>query len=144
MAQYPTDGGEAEKLIRQADKAMYFSKGHGRNRVTLANKVKYLRLRNAIVLIIMSAFVVVLLVFVYNIESVSPNIKSVLEKIKNLQVVIKPKDLTVITMKAGNKVEGYIVAEEKDYITFRVYLKKGEALMNIDRKRIRKIEKPGS
>ena len=47
---YPYDGETPEGLIQKADEAMYYSKRHGRNLVTLAGKIKYLKWRNFIVM----------------------------------------------------------------------------------------------
>lgn len=51
IAAFPSDAESAKELVGKADKAMYYSKRHGRNLITMASKLTYLRLREVLIFI---------------------------------------------------------------------------------------------
>lgn len=139
IAGFPHDGGRPEELIHNADKAMYFSKRHGHNLATLADKIRYLRLRNFFVIvgsfcILFWFFFVMYKVFLKNI--IDPKIR----QIRSIKIVTEPKDLDSIILKTGIIFKGHIVEETEDKVILKLYLEKGEGLSAFDKSDIAKIK----
>ncbi|MFH1622379.1 MAG: GGDEF domain-containing protein [Candidatus Omnitrophota bacterium] len=86
IANYPTDEVTADGLIKKADKAMYFSKTHGRNFVTLASRIRYLRFRNSLILMLVPLISFMLVFSLYQTEFMA-KIGSKIENSKYLNVI---------------------------------------------------------
>lgn len=165
IANYPVDGLTADELVQKADKAMYFSKTHGRNCVTLASRIRYLSFRNSLILIFVT-FVVFTLAFLSCQTAFMRKILSKIEKIKYLKIIPEPivkkvriiteqkvkdvkiipelEDLTVIVLKDGRRFEGRIVKETEDEIELSLNLFDGKVIMKLDKSKIAQIEHSSS
>lgn len=139
IASFPKDGSDMEDLIKKADKAMYFSKRHGRNRVTLFNRISYLKIRNLGIMIAVICFSSLLGFMLYKI-TLKKIISYTLKEVKNVRIVTKPKDLDVVILKSGTIYEGYILEETAERIVLSLYLKKGEGTMVFNSSEISKIK----
>lgn len=125
IAGFPADGEKPEALIHKADEAMYFSKCHGRNLVTLAGKIKYLRLRN-VLLIVGSACLIFLIAFFSYKLMFKDVVRSAFRKFRSTRIITKPKELDMVILKNGDVYEGRILEETGDRVILSLYLTEGE------------------
>lgn len=132
---FPLDGKTIEELIKRADEAMYLSKLYGRNRVTLASRIKQLKLLRAL-MVIVSIIVIICSVFIAYISIIRPTVA----QMKGFEIIRKPEKLDKIILKSGMVFEGHILAETEDKVTLKLYLDKGEGLMTLDKPEIAQIE----
>ena len=156
IASYPVDGLVFEELIQKADKAMYFSKNHGHNLITLASRIRYLRFRNNFILMFVVC-AVIWLVF-QTTSKMESKIKEIMYKIiikkprvedkriipeprvEDKSIIPEPRDLTVIVLKDGKRLEGRIIKETEDRIEFSLNLPEGKIVTNLDKSQIARIE----
>lgn len=139
IANFPYDGNTTEALISKADKAMYFSKRHGRNRITIYKSIGCLRVYNFLSKV-GSICIALAIVFVFYQTILKNFAQPILNKIKNVKVVTKPRDLDIIISKDGSIYEGYILEDAKDKILLRLYLEKGEGTIVLQKSDISKIQ----
>ena len=140
VAGFPDDGRTAEDLIRRADEAMYFSKRSGRNRIALARNIKYLRLRNALVIIPLIFFIAW---FSLKNQAVFKEIRQVVIKyVKDFRIVTKPpkQEIDRVILKNGRTIEGHIVKETEKEVIINLYLEKGEGTTKFYKSEILNIE----
>lgn len=138
IASFPYDGDRPEKLIYNADKAMYFSKRHGHNFITLAGKIGYLRLRNFFLMLGSTCILLWFLFVIYDVflkNIIEPKIR----QIKYIGIVTEPRDVDSIILKTGIIFKGHIVEETEDKVILKLYLDEGEGLCVFDRSEIMKI-----
>jgi len=160
IASYLVDGPVFEELIQKADKAMYFSKNHGRNLITLASRIGYLRFRDIFVLMFVACAVIWYMFFLHQ---TTLKMKSEIEKIlderiikkptvegeriikkptvEGERVITEPRDLTVIVLNDGKRLEGRIIKETEDRIEFSLNLPEGKIVTNLDKSKIARIER---
>jgi len=138
IAEFPGDAGDPEGLIRKADRAMYFSKRHGRNRSTLSRQIPYLKMRNLFYRAAGIGIGAWSLMLLYH-NLFDSFIKPMEVKIKTLKIVTKPQDLDMIILKNGTVFEGRILNETKDQVVMRLYLEKGEGSAVFKKSDIAKI-----
>lgn len=142
IASYPHDGQTKKELVRRADEAMYYSKRAGTNQVTLAGRLKHLRLRQwfiglgIISGILLAGFIIYKLTF-------KTIISPVMREVKNIKIVTKPSDLDSIILKDGSLYEGRIIKEDKDSLTLSLYLRKGEGVLSFNKSEILEIKHKG-
>ncbi len=134
IAGFPFDGKTIEGLIKKADEAMYLSKRYGRNRVTLAGRIKYLKLLRIFILI-GSIGIIFCSLFIAYIRIIQPTVS----QIKGIKVFTKPKKLDTIILKNGMVFEGRILAETNDKVTLNLSLEKGEGLVTFNKPEIGQI-----
>lgn len=134
IVSFPFDGKTIEELIKKADEAMYLSKRYGRNRVTLASRIKYLKLVRIFILI-GSIGIIFCSMFIAYIRIIQPTVN----QIKNIEIVTKSKKLDAIILKSGMVFEGRILTETEDKVTLNLYLDKGEGLMTFNKPEIAQI-----
>lgn len=142
IAVFPSNGKTIEDLIKSADKAMYFSKRHGRNSATLASSIKYLRIYWAFFFVLACVAILATGLILYR----TGVIKQIIQPAINRILGIKTKD--VLILKNGAIFEGYIVTEAKDKVVLNLSPKKGvlghfsgeESLVVFNRQEIAKIK----
>jgi len=139
IASFPQDAQTRETLLQKADEAMYFSKRHGSNFVTVAGKLHYLNIRNSF-LIIASILAVFWLLFVAYKFVFREAIHQKLREFKTVRFVTKPENLDVIILKDGSIFEGRVLEETERNIIFSLYLKKGEGFSTFDKSDIAKVK----
>jgi diguanylate cyclase (GGDEF)-like protein len=127
IAAFPHDGKTAEELIKRADEAMYFSKRHGRNLITSASRIKYLKLRSFF-LLICSIMVIFWALFVFYQLTFKKVIQPTIFQFKNLKFTATPESLLdTIILKNGSVVKGRISEETEDRVIITLYFNNGEA-----------------
>lgn len=136
---FPIDEQKAEELIQKADKAMYFSKHHGRSLITLANRMNFLKVRSFIA-IVCSISMIVLSVFIAYRLSFKKLIQPALIHFRDLKVTTKPQDLDLIITKGGVIFEGRIVSETQDKVILNLYMEKGQGTTVFEKKEIIEIK----
>jgi diguanylate cyclase (GGDEF)-like protein len=139
IAGFPLDAKTVEELIEKADKAMYFSKRHGRNKTTLASMIRYLELRGVFVLIGTIGVILSAMLIFYQ-SAFKKIIQPVISKIKNVRIVPKAQDLDTVILKNGIVFEGRIVTETEDKVILNLYLEKGEGLTTFNKSEIAQIK----
>lgn len=139
ISSFPPEGKTPEELIKKADQAMYFSKRRGRSLVTLAGRIKFLKLRRFFIQII-SAGLILCAAFILYQGLLKKFVQPAVSKIKGMRITTKPKDLDKIILKNGTIFEGYIVAENNNEIILNLYLDKEEGTMSFNKNEIAQIE----
>ncbi len=138
IAEFPGDGKTIDELLAKADEAMYFSKRHGRNLIILANRIKHLESRRFFSLI-SSIFIIVWSLFIFYRLTLKTFILPAANKLKNVRIEIKPKNLVFIILKNGTLVEGYILEKTKDKVIVSLQLPKGRGTIVLKRTEIASI-----
>ena len=149
VAGFPADGKTTEELIKKADQALYYSKRHGRSRITLAGKIKYLRLKNffllavsfliiawSILTVYQSAFKGNTPSFIINNLQLQNFFQSIINRSESISAVVNPD---VIVLKNGQILRGRILSETQDKVRLRLYIGKGIGEANLDKASIEKI-----
>ena len=137
---FPDDGRTAEDLVGKADKAMYFSKRSGRNKITLARNLKYLKLRNTLVIACVIFFIAS---FSLKYQAVFKEVSQIILKhVKGMRIVTKPpsRELDRVVLKNGRTIEGRIVKETRQDVVITLYLEKGEGTTRFYKSEVVKIE----
>jgi len=139
IAGFPKDGRSMDELIKKADKAMYASKKLGRNVITLAQSLAYLRLRG-IFTIVLSIIIIPLILFIfYQMEFFKENVRPAIDQVKNLKIMTEP-DIDIITLKNGKVFKGHIAKEDEDEIMLKLDLEKGEGVLIFSKSKIAHIK----
>jgi len=145
IAGYPQDGSEMWELFDRADAALYVSKHHGRNYITRAGKIGFVKFTTKFSQV-MGATVFVLLVlasFHYLIRPNAGQIDRIMGwKIPKGKVKTTPasKNLDALIMKDGNVLEGRILEETDEKVVFSLHLDEGLGSFTVDKKDIKSIQ----
>ena len=139
VACFPSDGETIKTMFKKADDAMYFSKRHGRGFVTIAGRIKYIVVRNAIVTIV-SVCVIFGVLFVLYPYVLKKPIRRILHSVTNIKIGVKPKFLDIITLKDGAVFKGEIAEETDEGVILSIDSERGSALMNFKRSEIKSIK----
>ncbi|MDD5292530.1 MAG: GGDEF domain-containing protein [Candidatus Omnitrophica bacterium] len=139
IAAFPQDHNTIEGLIKKADKAMYFSKGRGRNYITVVGNIKYIILRNILISIVFAG-IIFASIFLFRSRIFGEFVPSVMEQVKKIRVTTKPKNLDVVVLKNGVVLQGYILDDLTDRIVINLELDKGSGTVVFYKKDIEKIE----
>lgn len=150
IATFPNDADTTEKLIENADKAMYFSKKSGFSKITQYSDISMLRSKRLWVLF---STLIITALFSLTTLRINISVKKVLEnlvfidkifktdKIKKLRKsadLVSP-DMKTVYFKSGGTVRGIII-KDGDPIEFKVIFEQGEATMLIRKAEVLKIE----
>ena len=150
IASYPADGREMEGIINKADKAMYFSKTHGRGKVTLYGQILWKTIEKA-------AFLVAILLLIagaifYFQKSSYKNY--VVEKIRKAAGKVSAKlippsqvppaktyaeEYDLVYLKSGRILNGTIVRDDKNEIELNLDLETGRGVITVKRSDIERI-----
>jgi len=143
IACFPSDGKTQEGLLKKADDAMYFSKNYGRNLVTLAGRIKYLKIRNVFI-ILGSIFIVALSLFISYQFIFKDALKYTFRKIESMKIITKkPVDLDTVVLKSGEIFEGKVLEETNDRVVFNLYLQRGEGTVVFKKEELSSIKYGG-
>lgn len=133
----PLDATRATDLLKKADEAMYYSKKHGRNNITIASRIKFIERRKKIISII--TVLMILLSFVYLFRQVfRPLFLS--GKIKKILSMPASVDYDTVIFKNGLILKGNILDQSGDKVTIDLGLKKGLGVVIFDKKEIELIK----
>lgn len=146
IAEYPDDGNDSRKLFSKADKAMYFSKLHGGNKVTEFKKMRLEAAKNiAFILTALFFILIILYAVMYLVRIRAPR---VLENIGRVKISVSPSDYhargkDVIYLNSGGVFKGDIVREDADEVEMRMGLSTGEGTIVARKSDIKNIERGG-
>lgn len=159
IATYPYDG-KVEDLVNKADKALYFSKKHGKAKVTQHSKIKteeskyFIKslLKLAFIVAIIAGFIVAInksfqkgiakgisIVFgrKHKIPTLPLGVKEIdIEKAKVQR--IKPENMVTVYLKTGTQLRGVIV-REGDPLELKMVFDKGEGTIALSKSEISTI-----
>ena len=123
----------------KADEAMYYSKRHGSNNTVLASKIKFLKIRR--VFFVISAIILITLasIILYNFAS-NKGIQISINKIKNIKIITRPKNLDKVILKTGGAFEGRIISETDDKLVLNLYFGKEEGTITLNKSEISQIK----
>lgn len=138
ISSFPEHGQTKDELVTRADEAMFFSKRHGRNLVTLAGRLRYFKLRNTGIIITASCILFGLLVIVYNTAFIESTLKKM--KLKNMQKTYATYN-DMIILNSGASLRGKVVSETEKEVHFQLALPKGQGTVSLKKTSIRKIIK---
>lgn len=139
LATYPDDAQGAEGLIREADKALYFSKKYGRNTTTQVNKMAFKKFKMVSVLFseILVIIAVVLFVNTFVFKGI---LQRLLKRLPiNITFSLGNSAQTKITLKSGEVLYGQIIREDENELILNVMLGQGSAVMSIEKELIAEI-----
>ncbi|MDP3730359.1 MAG: GGDEF domain-containing protein [Candidatus Omnitrophota bacterium] len=146
IASYPSDGNEIEAILQKADRAMYFSKTHGRGKVTLYSHMLR-RTVEKILLIFMSILIVATAVFYFNNSSYKDYavywLKNGMGKasaaLAPASIRVDSRGLDIVYLKSGRILKGIIVRDDEDNVELNLSFETGRGSITIKRSDIEKI-----
>ena len=139
IANFPSDGQTASELLKRADDAMYFSKRHGRNLITIASKMKFITFRNMLVLFLSLSAILAALSTLYLFPLREP-IQGILREIGGIRITAEQKKLDTIILKDGRVLKGEILEETDRELVLKMHLKGGVGSRILQKSEIAKIE----
>lgn len=150
IVSYPHDGNEVEDLLDKADKAMYYSKTHGRGRTTQYSMM-WIATFKRIAFFILIGLMILSAVF-YGVFIAKGDFKEkIIDKIKGIRGVnvtmsqapiqIVVDESVTVYMKSGGIFKGVVIGEDKDTIELKLRLDRGEGAVFLKKSDIRLIDK---
>lgn len=140
IASFPHDAQTVEELVSRADEAMYYSKKHGRNRITLWSGIRQVKAGR--IFIIAGALIILALSVVATLRMsfVKENMAPVVNQLKKLKIISNPDTPDTVILKNGTVFEGRVVVEDGKMIMLKLDSDKGEGTLRLDKSKISKIE----
>jgi diguanylate cyclase (GGDEF)-like protein len=146
IASYPSDGNEIETILQKADKAMYFSKTHGRGKITLCSHMLRGTLKRAL-LIFIGVVIAAGALFYFKDSSYKDCIVDWLKKemgkastaLAYRSTKTDDNDLDVIYLNSGRIIKGIIMSDNKDDIELNLGLEQGKGSISIRKSDIGKV-----
>jgi diguanylate cyclase (GGDEF)-like protein len=139
IVSFPQDAQTVEDLVARADSAMYYSKKHGRNRITLWNNIHHLKSRTIFVIIGILLIIALAVAASFRLTVVRDRIAPIFTKMKQFKMKAEMGPPDKVIMKNGTVFEGKIVSEDDRMILLRLNLEKGEGSLRIDKAKVLKI-----
>jgi diguanylate cyclase (GGDEF)-like protein len=142
IATFPRDATSIDKLIECADRAMYFSKRHGKGKATQFSKIRVERIKWFLSAFLMFAAIAALLwtANLYSQGRLRHHFffwkKSIQEKTQAKNI---PEALYTIHLKSGGVLKG-VINKNEDPLKVRLIFDKGEGLIYLKKSEILKIE----
>jgi diguanylate cyclase (GGDEF)-like protein len=143
LASFPHDSQTVEELVARVDEAMYYSKKHGRNRITQWSTIQNIKASR--IFIIAGALIVMALsvVAALRMSFVKENMAPVVDQLKKLRIINNPETSDKVILKNGTVFEGRIVVEDSKMIMLKLDSDKGEGTLRLDKSKISKIQYGG-
>jgi len=148
IASYPIDGNESDTILARADKAMYFSKTHGRRRVTLYRRIFRKKLARAfLIFMVVSLLAGAVFYFQqfpfkdYVANWLRLGIRRAGTTLVSFPVRTYNKDFDVISLKSGRILKGTIMRDDQDEIEIELNIDQGVGSVTIQKSEINSIGK---
>ncbi len=146
IASYPSDGSDIDVILRKADKAMYFSKMHGRKRTTLYSLILQKTIERVLFIFVSVLVIAGTLFYVqktsyrgYITDWLKAGMKKVITTLTPSSIRINSEDIDLVYLKSGRILEGIIVRDDEDEIELNLNLEKGKGLIIIKKADIEKM-----
>ena len=150
IASYPADGRDIEDIIQKADKAMYFSKTHGRGRATIYGQITWKTIEKTFIVLVSILLAGGLLFYFqqssykdYVIEKFRKEVgkvsTSLAPQTSPTQVKIDTEEYDLVYLKSGRILRGAIVRNDEDEIEINLVLDMGKGIVTIKRSDIDRI-----
>jgi len=148
IASYPIDGDEADTVLERADKAMYFSKTHGRRRVTLYRSI-FFKIFKKSLLIFMSALLLTGTIAYLQQSSVKDYVANWMKlgmktagmTLSTVSAKTYGKNFDVVYLKSGRILKGTIKRDDKSEIEIDLNFDQGVGSATIQKSEINNISK---
>jgi len=148
IASYPSDGDDIETILQKSDKAMYFSKTHGRKRTTLYANMLH-RMLEKIALIFISVLVAAGALFYFQKSPYRGNITDWLKGKTGTAVAALTRTTAktdsegsdFVCLKSGRVLRGIIMRDDKDEVELSLNIESGKASVTIKKSEIREMRK---
>lgn len=146
IVSYPADGKDTEDLLSKADKAMYYSKTHGRGRNTQHRMMTIETVNRVVGLLVLVTLIAALLfpnLYIYNRRIVNfvNNIRSMKWDMASMFSPAATEELVSVRLVSGRTLKGALVHEGKEAIEIKLKLDKGEGSLVIKKSEIERIDK---
>jgi diguanylate cyclase (GGDEF)-like protein len=139
IACFPEDAKSVQGLIKKADEAMYYSKRHGRNQVTVASQINFLQVRNIVMLLSLCFFVVIVFLLGYRL-TYRKYIQPTIDQIKYMKFITKPDRMDKIILKTGSVVEGTVLSDAGGIVMVDLHFDKGEGAVTFKKTEVAEIQ----
>lgn len=148
IASYPGDGHESESIIDKADKAMYFSKMHGRGRVTLYKHILWKSIRRALLMVLVSLFIAGGLLY-FQKSSYKDDLVSWIKgrtgristKLLTTTSKMATEDLDRVYLKSGRTLVGNILREDDKEVEISLTMETGSGTVTVEKPKILSIKR---
>lgn len=123
---FPEDGLFVEELLQKADKAMYFSKRHGRNAVIMAGEIRRLHITHSLLLWarIIGAFL--LCIFLLWFPPIRAKIQATFGKAKNAELIEESEGMTTLRLKNNRIIQGRKIIETDEKMVLQITIDKSQ------------------
>jgi len=137
IASFPSDARDIDELIDKADKAMYFSKKHGKARISIYSMLAFESIKR----IVGSSLLFV--AFSFALAMIFLSVNGVIRNFVFVDRILKfntprPERLQKIYLKSGAVIEGVIV-NGRDPIGIKLIMDTGEGMIYVHKSEIEKI-----
>ena len=150
IASYPNDGHETETIIQKADKAMYFSKTHGRGRNTLYGQILWKTIKRILFILTVLLSAGGILFYFKHSSYKDYIVKRLKKEIGKAGIALAPppakinfEGIDFVYLKSGRILKGIIIRDDKDEIELNLNLETGKGTTTIKKSDIERI-KPSS
>ncbi|MEE9500428.1 MAG: GGDEF domain-containing protein [Candidatus Omnitrophota bacterium] len=139
IASFPSDGQTVAELLKKADEAMYFSKRHGRDLITIAGKMKYIRFRNMLLIFVGICAILTAISTLYLSPFREP-IYRIIRDIGDIRITAEQIWLDTIILKNGDVLKGKILEETEEKLILEIHLKGGVGSFVLQKSEIAEIK----
>lgn len=144
VASFPADGNEAKEILDKADKAMYFSKTHGRNQI---NQFCHMKLRRNLERVFLAMLLIALAAAIVT-PFIHPSIKAKIsgyaqDLLSGTPMGSDQQEATgpdTVRLKNGRVLQGTILKDTGDEVYFRFTLGTGEGIIRIKKVNIKSMQ----
>lgn len=140
LSSFPHDAQTIEELITRADEAMYYSKKHGRNRITLWSAIQQVKASRIYIIVGCLIIAALSVAATLRMSFVKENMAPVVNQLKKFKIINNPETPDTVILKNGTVFEGRIVVEDGKMIILKLDSDKGEGTLRLDKSKISKIQ----
>jgi diguanylate cyclase (GGDEF)-like protein len=148
IAVYPADGAGVEEVIHKADKAMYFSKTHGRARITIYSHILHKKMIRVVVIVtclLLSAAGLWYFIKSPYMPEFMHWLKQRTGKMEKLlirrAVKLDEEDLDLVYLRSGRVLKGSIIRDDANEVELSLSLEAGSGSTIVKKANIKRIEK---
>ncbi len=148
IASYPSDDSDVQAILQKSDKAMYFSKTHGRKKTTLYSRMLH-RAVGRILFISMSVLAAGGALFYFQqspyrapvMDWLKGKIDPAIAALVRETVKIGSEGSDLVCLKSGRILRGIIVRDDKDEVEISLNIESGKASVTVKKSEVRRMRK---